>query len=80
MLTRLTLLACIITQITRGDSIKAFLNIFAGILILAGGVFFLQGINVLPGSFMSGDPQWVINGAILMVAGIGLTLWARRSK
>jgi hypothetical protein len=55
-------------------------NVFAVILILAGGVFFLQGINILPGSFMSGNPQWVINGAILIVVGIGLALWAGRRK
>jgi hypothetical protein len=59
---------------------KIFLNVFAVMLILAGGVFCLQGINILPGSFMSGNPQWVINGAILMIVGIGLTLWAGRRK
>jgi hypothetical protein len=59
---------------------KISFNVFAVILILAGGVFFLQGINILPGSFMSGNPQWVINGAILMVVGIGLALWAGRRK
>ena len=41
-----------------------------GILfVLAGVVWCLQGINVLPGSFMSGDPQWVVNGLIAMFAG-----------
>jgi len=64
----------------RGDIIKTFLNIFAVMLILAGGVFFLQGINILPGSFMSGEPQWAINGGILIVVGIGLMLWASRGK
>ncbi|MGZ9165884.1 MAG: hypothetical protein ACXW4U_11980 [Anaerolineales bacterium] len=56
------------------------MNIFAVMLILAGGVFFLQGINILPGSFMSGEPQWAINGGILIVVGIGLMLWASRGK
>jgi len=64
----------------RGDIIKTFLNIFAVMLILAGGVFFLQGINILPGSFMSGEPQWAINGGILIVVGIGLMLCASRRK
>ncbi len=59
---------------------KISLNILGVILILAGSVFFLQGINILPGSFMTGDPQWAINGAILIVAGIGLLLWANRRK
>ena len=59
---------------------KALLNILGIILILAGGTFFLQGINVLPGSYMTGDPQWAINGGIMIAAAIGLTLWANRLK
>ena len=59
---------------------RIFLNILSLMLILAGGVFFLQGINILPGSFMTGDPQWAINGGILIVAGIGIILWASRRK
>ncbi len=57
---------------------KTFLNVTGILLILAGGTFFLQGINVLPGSLMSGQIQWAINGAIAIVIGIGLILWARR--
>jgi hypothetical protein len=78
--TQLSSSACIITQIIIGDIIKTFLNIFAVMLILAGGVFLLQGINILPGSFMTGDPQWAINGGILIVVGIGLILWASRRQ
>jgi hypothetical protein len=59
---------------------KTFLNIIGIILILAGGTFFLQGINVLPGSFMTGDPQWAINGGIMIVIGLGIVLWANRRK
>lgn len=59
---------------------KTFLNIVGIILILAGGTFFLQGINVLPGSYMTGDPQWAINGAIMIVVALGLLFWANRRK
>ena len=59
---------------------KVSLNVFGVMLILAGGVFFLQGINVLPGTYMKGDPQWAINGGILIIVGIGLILWAKRLK
>jgi hypothetical protein len=41
-------------------------------------VWALQGLNILPGSYMSGNPQWVINGAITMVIGGGLFWFARR--
>ena len=48
------------------------------ILFLAGLTFFLQGVNVLPGSYMTGDPQWAINGGIMMGIALGLVLFARR--
>jgi len=57
---------------------KRLLYIIGIILILAGGIFFLQGVNVLPGSSMTGDPQWVINGGVMIVVAIGLMLWANR--
>ncbi|HEY9152504.1 MAG TPA: hypothetical protein VIN60_06425 [Anaerolineales bacterium] len=59
---------------------KIVLNVIGVILILAGGVWFLQGINVLPGSFMTGQSQWAINGGILIVIGGGLLWWANRRK
>jgi hypothetical protein len=59
---------------------KIFLNILGLLLILSGGTFFLQGINVLPGSYMTGDPQWTINGSIIIVVGISLIIWAGRRK
>lgn len=49
-------------------------KIFSGILILAGIIWFLQGINILPGSYMTGDPQWAINGGIAIAAGV-ILLW-----
>ena len=57
---------------------KTVLNIVSVVLILAGGTFFLQGINVLPGSVMTGDAQWAINGGVMIVAAIGLLFWANR--
>ena len=59
---------------------KTFLSIIGILLILPGIIFFLQGINVLPGSFMTGDPQWAINGGIMIVIGLGFLLWANRRR
>jgi hypothetical protein len=59
---------------------KIFLNIIGTILIIAGGMFFLQGINVLPGSYMTGDPQWAINGCVMIVVAIILMLWTNRRR
>ena len=59
---------------------KIFVSILGILLILAGGTFFLQGINVLPGSYMTGDPKWaVIGGAMVMIA-IGLLFGAFRRR
>lgn len=55
-------------------------NMISILLILAGGVFFLQGINILPGSFMTGDPQWAFNGAVMIALGLILAFWANRRK
>ena len=58
--------------------VKTILKIFAVLLLLSGGVWFLQGINILPGSVMTGDPQWSINGGIAMIAGAGLFWFVNR--
>ena len=59
-------------------TVKTILKIIAVLVFLAGGVFFLQGINVIPGSYMTGDPQWAINGGIAVVVGAGLFWFANR--
>ena len=59
---------------------KALLNSIGLLLILSGGIFFLQGINVLPGSFMTGDPQWAINGGVMFILGAALIFWANRRR
>lgn len=56
------------------------LSIIAVLLILVGVVWFLQGINIIPGSFMTGQSQWAIYGGIAFVAGIGLLVLANRKK
>ena len=56
------------------------LNIVGILFLLAGGIWFLQGINVLPGSFMTGQTQWAVYGAILIVAGIGCLVAAKRRR
>ncbi len=59
---------------------KWVLNIVAVLIFLPGLIFFLQGINILPGSFMTGDPQWAINGSIMMAIGLALFLVANRRR
>jgi hypothetical protein len=55
------------------------LNIIGVVLTLMGLTWFLQGINVLPGSFMSGQTKWAVNGGIAAVAGVAVLIAARRT-
>lgn len=48
------------------------LKIGGVLCLLVGGTWLLQGLNVLPGSFMTGQRQWAINGALVIVAGVVL--------
>jgi uncharacterized membrane protein HdeD (DUF308 family) len=53
----------------------------AGVLcLLTGCVWILQGINILPGSFMTGQTKWAVYGAVLVVVGIGLLISANRRR
>jgi len=66
---------------TRGDiHMKTLIYVLSGALILIGAVWVLQGINILPGSFMTGQIQWAYNGAVAIVIGIGLIIFGRRRK
>jgi uncharacterized membrane protein HdeD (DUF308 family) len=55
--------------------------ITAGVLcLLLGCVWILQGVNILPGSFMTGQTKWAIYGALLVIIGIGLLFSANRRR
>ena len=45
------------------------LLITGGWMILVGGVWLLQGISILPGSFMTGQLFWAVMGAVFMAVG-----------
>jgi uncharacterized membrane protein HdeD (DUF308 family) len=55
--------------------------IVSGVLcVLVGCVWILQGINILPGSFMTGQTKWAVHGALLAVLGIALLVWGNRHR
>jgi hypothetical protein len=56
------------------------LNVIGVLLVAVGAIWFLQGINVLPGSFMTGQVQWAIYGGIAFAAGLGALFAARRIR
>ena len=59
---------------------KIILRIIGVLLVLAGTVWFFQGINVLPGSFMTGQTPWAVYGTLAVVAGIVLIVLSIRRK
>lgn len=56
------------------------LNVSGVLCLLVGCVWILQGIDILPGSFMTGQTKWAIYGGLLVVAGIGLLISANRRR
>ena len=46
--------------------------------MLIGIVWVLQGLNILPGSFMTGQIIWAVYGLPLALAGAGLVWWVNR--
>jgi hypothetical protein len=50
------------------------------LLILAGGVWTLQGLGVLGGSAMSNDTKWAVIGPIVALVGLVLTVIGARAR
>jgi hypothetical protein len=59
---------------------KVAVNILGVLLVLFGTIWFLQGINVLPGSFMTGQIRWAVYGGIAVIAGLVVLLKANRPR
>jgi hypothetical protein len=57
---------------------RIVLRIVGLLLVAFGCIWFLQGVNVLPGSFMTGQIRWAVYGGIAVVVGIGLLFAAKR--
>ncbi len=54
------------------------LSVIGYVLVAFGAIWFFQGIGVLPGSFMSGQPKWAVIGSITALVGAGLVFVGRR--
>jgi hypothetical protein len=53
-------------------------RIIAGIVaIVVGVVWFFQGINVIKGSFMTGEAFWSVMGVVAILFGVALIRGAR---
>ena len=63
-----------------GAPVKIAFNIVGVLLVVSGSVWFLQGINVLPGSFMTGQIRWAVYGGIAVIVGAILLVTAARKS
>ena len=59
---------------------RIVLNILGVLCLLMGCVWFLQGINVLPGSFMTGQTKWAMYGGLAAAVGVALLVAANRRR
>jgi hypothetical protein len=59
---------------------KWLLIIPGALLILVGGVWVLQGTNVLTQGGMAGHMRWTLIGAIVSVVGIGFVVLGATMK
>ena len=55
-------------------------KLFAMLLILVGFIWSLQGANILPGSFMTGQVEWLVIGIICLIAGVSLLVYLQRQQ
>jgi hypothetical protein len=51
---------------------KWVMMIIGVLLALTGGVWLLQGVGILPGSFMSGQSFWAAMGLLALIVGFVL--------
>jgi hypothetical protein len=56
------------------------LNIVGAILVLLGALWALQGLNVIGGSFMTGQTPWLVIGVLVAIAGVALLGWVNRRR
>lgn len=54
-------------------------RIIGVVLVLVGGLWTLQGLGVVGGSFMTGSTMWLVIGVVTVVVGL-VVLMPRRSR
>lgn len=59
---------------------RIVLNVVGVLCLLMGCIWILQGINILPGSFMTGQTKWALYGCLMAVVGIVVLVSANRRR
>jgi len=59
---------------------KKVVAVIGVLVFLSGLTVFLQGVNILPGSYMTGDPKWAVIGGIAMVISACVFWFSNRKR
>lgn len=72
--------SCIATTVSgvNRPGARLVLVIVGVVALVVGGVFAGQGLNLIPGSFMTGDRTWLTVGVLIVVVGIVLIVLGLR--
>ncbi len=59
---------------------KILLTVIGVILVVAGGVWTLQGVGYIKGSFMTGTTTWSVIGPIVVIIGLAMAATGLRRR
>lgn len=57
---------------------RIVLTVVGVVMVLMGTIWFFQGINILPGSFMTGQTRWAVYGGLAALLGLVVLIRANR--
>ncbi len=58
--------------------VRITMTVVGVLALLTGGIWIGQGLNVIPGSVMTGDKTWFYVGTIVVVVGVVLLVLGLR--
>lgn len=60
--------------------VRVALVVVGGVAVVVGGVWIGQGLNLIPGSFMTGNRMWFYLGILVALAGAVLVVVGLRFR
>lgn len=61
--------------------VTGFVVLTVGVVcVLVGGIWTLQGLGVIGGSFMTNSPTWLVIGLVVAVAGLAMIILGTRGR
>lgn len=55
-------------------------NVLGALMFWAGCIWILQGVGLLPGSFMSGQIKWAAIGSVMVIVGVAIVWFTDRQR